>query len=65
MISPRQNLTFKQLSIYYEEKKLEPTQQFIESLDLRQSGGEYNYAAYLLDVYIIRDPIFRLTYRKV
>ena len=48
MISPRQNLTFKQLCIYYEEKKLEPTEQFIESLDLRQSGGEFNYAAYLL-----------------
>jgi predicted HTH transcriptional regulator len=48
MISPRQNLAFKQLCIYYEEKKLEPTEQFIENLDLRQSGGEYNYAAYLL-----------------
>jgi len=29
-------------------KKLEPTEQFIESLDLRQSDGDYNYAAYLL-----------------
>jgi predicted HTH transcriptional regulator len=48
MLSPRQNLNFKQLCIYYEEKNLEPTQQFIESLDLRQSSGEYNYAAYLL-----------------
>jgi len=48
MLSPRQNLTFKQLSIYYEEKKVEPTEQFIENLDLRQSSGEYNYAAYLL-----------------
>jgi len=48
MLSPRQNLTFKQLCIYYEEKKLEPTEQFIENLDLRQSNGEYNYAAYLL-----------------
>ena len=48
MISPRQNLTFKQLCIYYEEKNLEPTEQFIESLDLRQSSGEFNYAAYLL-----------------
>jgi predicted HTH transcriptional regulator len=48
LISPRQNLSFKQLRIYYEEKNLEPTQQFIENLDLRQSGGEYNYAAYLL-----------------
>ena len=48
MNSPRQNLLFKQLCIYYEEKNLEPTKQFIESLDLRQSNGEYNYAAYLL-----------------
>ncbi|MDR1000797.1 MAG: putative DNA binding domain-containing protein [Clostridiales bacterium] len=48
MLSPRQTLTFKQLCIYYEEKNLEPTEQFIENLDLRQSGGEFNYAAYLL-----------------
>ncbi|MCL1811214.1 MAG: putative DNA binding domain-containing protein [Methanomassiliicoccaceae archaeon] len=48
MASPRQNLTFKQLRIYYEEKDHEPTGQFIESLDLRQSDGGYNYAAYLL-----------------
>ncbi len=48
MNAPRQSLTFKQLSIYYEEKNLEPTEQFIESLDLRQSSGDYNYAAYLL-----------------
>jgi len=48
MVSPRQSLTFKQLRIYYEEKELEPTEQFIESLDLRQSSGEFNYAAYLL-----------------
>jgi len=48
MVSPRQNLTFKQLCIYYEEKKLEPTEQFIDNLDLRQSNGLYNYAAYLL-----------------
>jgi len=48
MASPRQNLTFKQLCIHYEEKNLEPTQQFIESLDLRQSNGNFNYAAYLL-----------------
>jgi predicted HTH transcriptional regulator len=46
--SPRQNLTFKQLRIYYEEKNIEPTEQFIESLELRQSSGEYNYVAYLL-----------------
>ena len=38
MISPRQNLTFKQLCIYYEEKKLEPTEQFIESLDYAKAA---------------------------
>jgi GH25 family lysozyme M1 (1,4-beta-N-acetylmuramidase) len=48
MISPRQNLTFKHLCIYYEEKNLEPTKQFINNLDLQQSCGKYNYAAYLL-----------------
>jgi predicted HTH transcriptional regulator len=42
------DLKFKQLCIYYEEKNLEPTPQFLESLDLRKSSGEYNYAAYLL-----------------
>ena len=47
MISPRQNLTFRQLRIYYEEKKFEPTEQFIESLDMRLSSGEFNYVAYL------------------
>jgi predicted HTH transcriptional regulator len=47
-LSPRQTLTFKQLSIYYEVKNLEPTEQFLENLDLRQSSGEFNYAAYLL-----------------
>jgi predicted HTH transcriptional regulator len=48
MTSPRQNLTFRQLRIYYEEKNFEPTEQFVESLDLRLSSGEFNYAAYLL-----------------
>jgi predicted HTH transcriptional regulator len=48
MPSPRQSLSFKQLAIYYEEKSLTPTERFLESLDLRQSSGEYNYAAYLL-----------------
>ncbi|MDR2698292.1 MAG: putative DNA binding domain-containing protein [Candidatus Methanoplasma sp.] len=48
MPSPRRNLTFKQLLIYYEEKNFEPTEQFIENLELRQSNGEYNYTAYLL-----------------
>jgi predicted HTH transcriptional regulator len=48
MSSPRQNLTFKQLLIYYEEKQIEPHEQFLENLDLKNSNGEFNYAAYLL-----------------
>jgi predicted HTH transcriptional regulator len=48
MDAPRQGLTFKQLRIYYEEKDLVPTSKFMESLDLVQSNGGYNYAAYLL-----------------
>jgi predicted HTH transcriptional regulator len=47
ILSPRQNLTFKQLCVYYEEKKFKPNDQFIKSLDLRHSSGKYNYAAYL------------------
>ena len=31
-----------------QERNLEPTEQFLESLELRQSSGDYNYAAYLL-----------------
>jgi predicted HTH transcriptional regulator len=46
--SPRQNLSFRQLRIYYDEKRLELTERFEENLDLRRSNGEYNYAAYLL-----------------
>ncbi len=48
VVSPRQDLTFKQLRIYYEEKNLEPNEQFIDNLELRRSDGQYNYAAYLL-----------------
>ncbi|MCL1808747.1 MAG: winged helix-turn-helix transcriptional regulator [Clostridiales bacterium] len=47
-ISPRQNLTFQQLKIYYEGKGFEINDSFIDNLDLRLSTGEYNYAAYLL-----------------
>jgi len=47
-LSPRQDLTFKQLQIYYQEHGLELNENFINNLDLRISTGEYNYAAYLL-----------------
>ena len=46
--SPRQNLTFRQLKIYYEEKQLPPNKEFLQSLELMNDGGAFNYAAYLL-----------------
>ena len=48
MRSPRQNLTFQQLEIYYAEKKLRLNNEFLTSLDLVDENGRYNYAAYLL-----------------
>jgi len=48
MRSPRQNLTFQQLEIYYAEKKLKLNNEFLTSLDLIDDNGRYNYAAYLL-----------------
>jgi len=46
--SPRQDLTFRQLKIYYEEKKLPPNSEFLQSLELIDEDGAFNYAAYLL-----------------
>ena len=46
--SPRQNLTFAQLKIYYQEAGLTLNDKFATSLELLTEGGEYNYAAYLL-----------------
>ena len=48
MPSPRRDLTFEQLRIYYQEKKLNLTEKFIESLSLRHVDGGFNYTAYLL-----------------
>jgi predicted HTH transcriptional regulator len=48
MRSPRQSLTFRQLEIYYTERKLRVSDEFLASLDLLDEGGRYNYAAYLL-----------------
>ena len=48
MPSPRTDLTFEQLRIYYQEKKLNLNEKFIESLSLRHVNGGFNYAAYLL-----------------
>jgi predicted HTH transcriptional regulator len=46
--SPRNNLTFRQLKIYYEEKGLAVTDEFLRNLDLANDDGSLNYAAYLL-----------------
>lgn len=46
--SPRQDLKFAQLKIYYQERGLELNQQFANSLELLTPDGKYNYIAYLL-----------------
>jgi len=47
-LSPRNELTFEQLKIYYESQNLRLGKQFENNLDLVTKGGEYNYVAYLL-----------------
>ena len=46
--APRQDLTFAQLKIYYEERGLALNQKFANSLELLTPDGIYNYVAYLL-----------------
>lgn len=46
--SPRQDLTFKQLKIYYESKGMTLNENFAKTLELLTTDGSYNYAAYLL-----------------
>lgn len=46
--SPRQELTFNQLKIYYEEHSLLLNDNFLQNLDLLTSDGKYNYNAFLL-----------------
>lgn len=46
--SPRQELTFNQLKIYYEEHNLKLNENFLQNLDLLTSEGKYNYNAFLL-----------------
>ncbi len=46
--SPRRNLSFNQLKIYYDEKGFTVNDSFLENLDLYTPNGELNYAAYLL-----------------
>lgn len=46
--SPRKNLTFRQLHIYYESKGLVLNEHFLENLDLLTDTGDLNYVAFLL-----------------
>ena len=46
--TPRKNLTFRQLHIYYESRGLSLNDKFLENLDLLTDDGELNYVAYLL-----------------
>lgn len=46
--SPRQDLTFRQLKIYYEENGMKLNDNFARNLNLLTDEGKYNYNAYLL-----------------
>jgi predicted HTH transcriptional regulator len=46
--SPRQDLAFAQLKIYYEETGLTLNDNFAKNLELLTEDGKYNYAAYLM-----------------
>jgi ATP-dependent DNA helicase RecG len=48
IISPRQDLTFTQLKIYYEGKNLTLNDNFAKNLELLTEKGQYNYVAYLM-----------------
>lgn len=48
IVSPRQDLTFAQLKIYYEENGLTFNQNFAKTLELLTDDGKFNYNAYLL-----------------
>lgn len=46
--SPRQDLTFEQLKIYYQAAGKSLNNQFAKNLELLTSDGKYNYVAYLM-----------------
>ena len=48
IVTPKQDLTFSQLKIYYEEKGFIINNNFLKQLDLYTDDGKYNYNAYLL-----------------
>ena len=46
--SPKQNLEFKTLKIYYQEKGFEINDNFLRKLEFYNDNNEFNYLAYLL-----------------
>lgn len=48
IISPKQDLTFRDLKIYYTEKGFDIGSNFEKQLDFFTPDGKYNYVAYLL-----------------
>lgn len=48
ILSPKTDLTFEQLKIYYQEKGLYINHSFLNNLDLYTPDGLFNYVAYLL-----------------
>ena len=48
ILSPRQNLTFAQLKIYYEAQGYNLNNNFIKNLELLTADGRFNYVAYLM-----------------
>ncbi len=48
IVSPRQDLTFAQLKIYYEARKFNLNDKFAKNLELLTEDGRYNYVAYLV-----------------
>ena len=48
IVAPRQDLTFSQLRIYYQEKKLPLNDNYLRNLELLTADGRLNYVAYLL-----------------
>jgi ATP-dependent DNA helicase RecG len=48
IISPKQDLTFRDLKIYYTEKGFDVGDNFEKQLDFFTIDGKYNYVAYLL-----------------
>lgn len=48
IVSPRQDLSFEQLHIYYSSKGYKLNKNFAKNLELLTDEGKYNYIAYLL-----------------